>query len=425
MAKKSAQDRRLKKVEGNPLVKPYVDNLKLIGGGDKAIYNALLGGASLGNQLFRPGSLGRLDENVLSDPNVADLLSRTKTQLNAPIDTSGIDIGIDAAKNALNVADINNPLNQEVLAGLRGQLTATPDEEKAIGLLRDAASGAGNVSSLEQELLDLRRSNVNGMNLQELQAAKEGGVIGPDGSFVPGIAAINRSAASALATLGGNNLVNRRGISTGSLPVVQGAQGSAADLNRALILDQYRSKQTGQTNLADALTGVQGNIDSRVNNLTANYSNAAGGLANRLTNANSNFGSFVQGTAQNMASTASNLGNMAQNRATFMENTLSGRLDRFMTTIGNIRNEQLYRTTFNMNQIDREKAGMVSSIFGAGSFGAQRQGTKEANDIAKQQLEAAKSFGGGGNPWGGRQGTSSGTSSGTNSNSDTFDQAMQ
>lgn len=189
----------------------------------------------------------------------------------------------------------------------------------------------GNDQAL-QEALAQRKAGLEGLTAPELQAAREQGLTGIDRQLQTALRGARAS------SLGSNveGAVNAIPIQNIAREAIQGRQGLERDLLLANVAE--RNKRLGEyENLANTISQNQ-----------ANRSTLAANLRNQSLNTLSN---ITQGARQDV----------------------------------------LNRELFNLNQLAKEKAGQLGLLFGTLGLASQNEAQKNAFDLAKQQLEIARS----------------------------------
>lgn len=301
-----------------------------LAGGDEKILAGLKGGAEIGSSLFAPGSLGRVDEKASGDQ--LDIQQHLK-DLSGPNVDPLLQPGLDRAEKTANDAQVLSPEMQNVL--------------------------------------DVRKAALGGLNTEQLTATKELAQSGFDQSLTSAVRALRvgqggagpRGAASNIATL----------------PLTAQFANSQADLSRKLILDQY----SAQKDARDAYSTDAQNITNSFN-------------TNRI--------------SANTAAGAAETGALADR---------TSRFNNYVNYNTALRQDLYSRQLQNLNAIAAEKSGQAASLFGGGSFAAQQEGSQQQFELGKENLdlqkEIFKSQSSGGEGGGGGDTTSPG-----NGNEDTF-----
>lgn len=275
--------------------------LKDIAGGDAAIEKGFEGGAKIGAALFAPGSLGRVSEEASEDQ-----------------------LAIDARLKGL--ADPNvDPLLQ-----------------KAIDRTEKTADDFQTLDPNLQQVLDLRKAALGGLNSEQLLATKEMAQQSMNQSLT--------SAVRALRVGQGGGGPRGAAANIGTIPLTSQYATSQADLSRKLILDQYKA----QADARDAFAADSKDI-------------IGGFQANRL--------------SANQA---------ANNAAITAINDRSNRFNNYINYNTALRNDLYGRQLQNLNTVAAEKSGQASSIFGGGAFAAQQQGEQKSFELAEKNLEIQK-----------------------------------
>lgn len=297
------------------------EGLKDIAGGDAAIEKGFEGGAKIGASLFGEGSLGRVDENASSDQ--LDIQGRLK--------------------------DLSGPNVDPLLQGSLDRANKTADDAQTI-------------NPELQNVLDLRKSALGGLDATQLLATKEMAQSGFNQSLT--------SAVRALRIGQGSNGPSGPASNIGTIPLTAQYANSQADLSRKLILDQYNAQKEARDSYSSDARDIVGGFQS--NRLAANKAAgdaATGALADRT----SRFNNYIN------------------------YNTA-------------LRQDLYARRLQNLNTIQAEKSGQAAALFGGGSFAAQQEGEKKSFDLAEKNLDLQKDIfnsGAGGDEGGGEEETTS------------------
>ncbi len=238
--------------------------------------------------------------------------------------------------------------------GLVGQNPRLDQDQAQLNNVVDFATQIGQTQGVSDDVLlalEKNREGIDGFTAPEKAAFLD-----------EGQAAINANLATALrgAQLG-NQGANRRGSIT-AVPTI-GAAANAAESSRGL----QRDFSLANADLRDRRLGAFGNLALGVDNT-------------RFDRGLQNFG------VQNAASQT-----LRDQRNSDFANAINSQQG-FQNILQSTRNDLLNRRTFNLNQLSREKQGQVGSIFGAGGFGAQQQGQRQAFELGNKQIESAANF---------------------------------
>ena len=444
----------------DPNIAPYLPALNNFAGTDEQLGQGLLGGAQLGSLMYAPGSMGRVNEQL--HPEEVDIYNRMKAEsfLGGNQNSPDVNRSLANLQNAAQFASTSNPLTQNALGDLNSASqyarmdsggvqtalgradalaqqaqTMDPRLTSILDARRNEYNNSQNMDPLVNELLGLRREGLQGLNSQEMLAAREQG----QSELNRGMQTANRSLMqSGLANNGPRG--NARGI--GALPTQQAFANAQGDMERKLILDNYSAKQEGLNQFGGLVQDIDNNKFARGQQTLGAYSQDASNfnqnmIGNQL-NANNAYNQAYQGFNQNAQNAASGLQagvNSASQMATqsaqayasgannvnqFNIQDRTNRLNNFVNYQGNLRTDLYNRNLENLNRIAAEKAGMASSIFSGGAFKSSQIGQQQSFDLASQNLQLQKDIWGsggsrggsgssGGNSWAaGNSGTSSG-----------------
>lgn len=272
--------------------------LKSMAGGDGAIEKGFQGGAEIANALFAPGSLGRVSETASADQNA-----------------------IDARLKGLSEPDVD-----PTLRGFLDRANAT-------------ATSAQTLDPELQNVLNTRKSALGGLSSSELLATKEMAQAGFNQSL--------GSAVRALRIGQGGSGPGGRASNIAAMPLTAQYANSQADLQRKLVLDQYKAQTDARDAYSRDAQGIIGGFQA--NQIAAN--NAAGAAASTVLNdRTTRFNNYIQ------------------------YNT-------------GLRNDLYNRQLQNLNAIAAEKSGQSAAIFGGGAFAAQQQGADQSFELGKQNLD--------------------------------------
>lgn len=301
--------------------------------GDKGITQGLQGGAEIGASLFAPGSLGRVSET--------------------PSDTQSTILQNLADKGNWNAPDT----------------AIQPSIDRAEKTAQDAQT----LSPEQQNVLELRKAALGGLNSQQMTAAQEQAQSGFNQSLTSGIRALRVGQAGTGPHGAASNIA--------ATPLTAQYASSQAGLARQLINDQFNAQNTALNNYASDARGITDSFNS-----------------NRIA-ANTAAGNAQQAGINDRASRYNNYVNYATGLSA-----------------------DLYsRQLQNLNTIAAEKSGQAAALFGGGSFAAQQEGQKQTFELGKQNLDLQKQIYGNSKASSGGGGGGSGkASSPGDGNSDVF-----
>jgi len=417
----------------NPWLQPYLGALSLLASGDPKVANSLLAGGELGSLLFANG-LGRIDETL--DPGSQELLDRYKAESflggnqMSPEVRQSLDMLGSAAQNAQSALPGTSSAlgslygqGQNLISQGQGALDAanaqlatagqlSPEMQQIWNLRNEQLGTATQLDPALQNTLSLYEQALGGLSTQEMAAARDLGTQG-----------LNRSYQTALADLRAGQAGGPRGPASNiqALPLSQNYLQASGDLQKQLILEDYAAKQSALSRYGSLAQDIDAAKYARLAAATGALENTANTIdTNRFSRpqqALSLLGSLLgqqgglitgqqgvmqaqQGLDQAQQQLAINAAGAystaAQNRQAFEIADRAARLDSYQNLYNSYRTDLMNRQIFNLNQMAREKSGLIGSIFGAGSFGESQQGRLESNDIAREALKAAQNFGAGG-----------------------------
>lgn len=236
---------------------------------------------------------------------------------------------LDAAKANQAASTVVNPYTTQALQGLS-----------------TLSSNAGKVDPNLQLALDTRKAGLEGYTPAEMQAFREQQLPQMDAEL---------NAALRAAKIGGLNANLSGGMSLAALPsILAGSQNATRGLERDIFLS---------------------NIDEKAKRLS--------GFENLASNVDQN--RYARTLESNNA-----LGAMGQNQQQINVAGRSQSLQDWSNVNQSIRDDLLGRNVFNLNQIGKEKAGQTGMLFGTLGLAGEREGSKQAFDLAKEQLEIAR-----------------------------------
>lgn len=245
-----------KVTSSNSFINSLIPSLRQITNNDAAILKGMVGGGDLASRFFSPGMLGRLDENVMGDPEVANILGM-------------------ARRNAENDA---------------------PELAETYGIAKDEYGRARELTPLEQEMLAVARQQAKGLDPTQLTALREGGSYDAQGNFTPGDVALNRALNNTMRSVQANNLVSGirgRAGTIAAQPAMAARMAAGADLERRLILDDFNAKNAGQQFLTKTLGSVNEGMDKRVSLALEAMGRGATALENSRMNRFNNYSNVV------------------------------------------------------------------------------------------------------------------------------------
>lgn len=444
-------------------IQPYLQAINSLAGNDSKVAAGLLGGAQLGSTMYAPGSMGRVDESM--SPEMQEIFNRYKAEsyLGGNQQSEDTTRGLELQRQAAENASLSNPQVQAALGYLSQAAGDSSLSNPAIKAALDRADAtaaststmnsnlssilderrkqyrhSGEIDPMVQELINLRKSGLEGLSSAEMTAARE-----------QGQSELNRSMGTALRNLKISQLGGGpRGQSSmiGAVPIVSNFANAQQGLERKLILDNYDAKQNALGAYSDLIQDVDKNRYARqqqtldsLSGDTSNFNNDF--IKNRLAaqqaadasrqgymglqqSGAGNFASGLNAANQNAANTAGTYGNNAADVYKFNINDRESRFNNFINFYGNMRTDLYNRQLENLNRLLAEKSGMSTSILGGGAFASEQAGRSENFELGKENLKLQQSMfggrGGGSSNWGtGNKGSSS--SGGTSTtNSDAF-----
>ena len=415
----------------------------------------------MGAQLYAPGSLGRVDETM--DSEMRSILDRYRTESalggtqqsedatrglqlqreaaeGASLSNSRVQAALDFLSRAASDSSLSNPAIANALdradATARDASVMNPALTSILAERQKQYDMAGQIDPMVQELINLRKAGLEGLNSQEMTAAREEGEMG-----------LNRSLGTALRTLRTSQLGGgpRGGASMiGALPIVSNFANEQGALERKLILDNYGAKQTALGNYSDLIQSVDQNRYARQQQTLDSLSGDTSGFYNDLMRnrlaaqqaadatrqgymglQQSGAGAFASGVNAanaNATNAASTYGTNATDLYKFNTTDRETRFNNYVNFYGNMRTDLYNRQLENLNRMLAETSGMSTSILGGGAFAGEQAGRAENFELGKENLKLQQSMfggrGGSSSNWGtGNRGSSS--SAGT-TNADSF-----
>lgn len=223
----------------------------------------------------------------------------------------------------------------------------SPEAASALSMLQGAAQSEGqSIDPYVKQALELRQSQLGGFSPQEFQLMRETGAEQLNRQLQTGLRAANLR----------NNVAGIEGGARGIVPqdlAVQALQARRG-LERDLQVENLAEKQRRLSGFENLAQSVSNENFQRRNASINNYNNALFG------------------------------------REQFETADRAARLQAFTDFQRGLEDFVLQRQVFNLGQAAAEKSGYLSSFLGGGQFAAAQQGRKTAEELAREQIAAAR-----------------------------------